>query len=280
MLYEDIPEARESCMWAINRFVSARDGVCKLAENSVVPQIITSFLKYSESLKKEDCCFIKYLLEALTHILQYSNGIRFFIKCHMVERMNSLLASTEPLLDNGINYLMLDCLSKITENEEGKQEAIDHEVLQNIVSYLDSSCKKEVYYSVFLVSNITLHLEGKKAAIDFNDKVIIKKCIANLEMDSPDIVFNVKQVLMNVSDLPVGFQAITELLLDKVSLLDDIFNVRSVISLAGFLPLASELTNPPCIPIDQQPRLVKYVKVLCYFLLKYDQAIKLTITDT
>lgn len=104
---------------------------------------------------------------------------------------------------------------------------------------------------MFLVSNITLHLEGKKTAIDFNDKVIIKKCIANLEMDSPDIVFNVKQVLMNVSDLPVGFQAITELLLDKVSFLDDIFNVRSVISLAGFLPLTSELNSPPCIPMDQ-----------------------------
>lgn len=141
MLFEDIPQARESCMWAINRFVSARDGVCKLADNNVIPQIITSFLKYSDGLQKTDSCFIKYLLEALTHILQYSNGIRFFIRSQMVQRMNSLLASSEPLLNNGINYLMLDCLSKITENEEGKQEAIDHQVLQNIATYLDSHCK-------------------------------------------------------------------------------------------------------------------------------------------
>lgn len=75
---------------------------------------------------------------------------------------------------------------------------------------------------------------------------------------------------MNVSDLPKGFEAITLLLLDKVAFLDDIFNVRSVVSLARLLPLTSQLAAPPCLPSDSLPQLVRYVKVLCYFLLKYD----------
>jgi len=36
MLFEDIAEARESVVWMINRFVSARDGVQLLADNGVI----------------------------------------------------------------------------------------------------------------------------------------------------------------------------------------------------------------------------------------------------
>jgi hypothetical protein len=50
--------------------------------------------------------------------------------------MNNLLANykNNELKDynNRINYLMLDCLSKITENEEGKEEAIQFQVIRNV----------------------------------------------------------------------------------------------------------------------------------------------------
>lgn len=37
MLFESPIISRESCMWAINRFVTSRDGVQSLADNRVIP---------------------------------------------------------------------------------------------------------------------------------------------------------------------------------------------------------------------------------------------------
>ena len=50
MLYDDHREAREACGWALCRLTIGRDGVDIVNDWDLTPDIIKSFLKYSEKL--------------------------------------------------------------------------------------------------------------------------------------------------------------------------------------------------------------------------------------
>jgi hypothetical protein len=58
--------------------------------------MIKSFIKFTSKadLDIKNAKFIIYLLEAFVYILQYDNGIIFFLDCGLVRRLNELLQLT------------------------------------------------------------------------------------------------------------------------------------------------------------------------------------------
>ena len=65
-----------------------------LCTNKIVSLIIKSFLKYSEGLTTTEEFYIIYLLEAITHILSYDNGINFALGTGLTVRLNELCKLT------------------------------------------------------------------------------------------------------------------------------------------------------------------------------------------
>ena len=88
MLFDPNLLAREACGWAICRMTTARDGVDTLCNSSLIKVMSESFNKYTEKMTRELAKFNIYLLEAFSRILEYDNGIKYFVNCGVVKRMN------------------------------------------------------------------------------------------------------------------------------------------------------------------------------------------------
>ena len=114
----------------------------------------------------EEAQFIIILLESFVNILHYDEGIQFFVGTGIIARLNKILRNEDDLYYDKqyslrINYLSLDCLAKISVNYQGKQEAIDVKIIDTSSYFLDS-IENEIKYSVILIMNCSIHLEGKK----------------------------------------------------------------------------------------------------------------------
>ena len=70
MLYDEHREAREACGWTLCRMTIGRDGVDIVNDWDLTPDLIKSFLKYSETLKNEEAIFLIYLLESFGYMLE------------------------------------------------------------------------------------------------------------------------------------------------------------------------------------------------------------------
>jgi len=49
---------------------------------------------------------------------------------------------------------------------DGKQEGIEEKVINTAGHFLDSPVPEETKYSIILIMNLTIHLDGKKQCID------------------------------------------------------------------------------------------------------------------
>ena len=53
--------------------------------------MVDSFLKYTTSPKIEEAQFVIMILEAFLRVLEYDNGIVFFVRTGIVARLNEIL---------------------------------------------------------------------------------------------------------------------------------------------------------------------------------------------
>jgi hypothetical protein len=165
---------REACAWALYRITTARDGVEILCQSNLIKTMINSFMQYTTKPAEEFAKFDIYLLEAFSRVLEYDNGIFFFIRCGIVKRMNEILKD-DSFFDQSqrINYLCLDCLAKICANNDGKQEGIEELIIPTASEFLDSPITEESQFSTILIMNCTIHLDGKKQCVHVEEDRII-----------------------------------------------------------------------------------------------------------
>lgn len=99
---------------------------------------------------------------------------------------------------------------------------------------------QEVHNAVVLTMNCTIHLEGKKQAVfENNHEIIHVFSITNIyycyltqqrlidlieKTNDEDLRLNIKQTLINISDLPKGFQVITFHLCKNIKILEEVKN--------------------------------------------------------
>ncbi|EGR27544.1 hypothetical protein IMG5_194070 [Ichthyophthirius multifiliis] len=288
MLFDQNLQAREACAWALCRFITGRDGVDQLCKAKIIEHMVNSFLQYTENPNIKEAKFIVCILEAFLNILQYDNGIIFFIRTGIVARLNQILKNENNIYYDKqwslrINYLCLDCLAKIVVNMEGKQEGIDLYIINTASNFLDSHIQEERKYSSILIMNCSIHLDGKKQCTYVKNDEIIKKLISLLDSKDENLRIDVKQALKNISELPDGFLVITSILAHNLNYLKEVFSVQNgdkrvfefsvITALSQLLPKTSELENPPNLPQDKITEYEKYCIAICSFILNYDEVI-------
>lgn len=174
-------DSREQCGWALCRIISARDGVDLLCKSNLTKVMIESFMN-SKNYPK----FTVYLLEAFAKIVEFDNGIHFFLNCGIIKRFVEILHA-EDYYDvkymQRITYLCLEVLAKICSNHMGKEEAIRESAIRIANQYLDSPLERESYFATILLMNCAINLEGKKQCVHVPNDEIISKLITLLEKD-------------------------------------------------------------------------------------------------
>lgn len=112
-------------------------------------------------------------------------------------------------------------------NHEGKQEAIDDEVIMNAWKYFDSSDFTDRFNASHVLMSCTIHLDGKKQAVsctdDAGNPVIIQRMVMILFQKEENLRVNIKTSLLSISELPLGFDKVIHELSDKTELLDEVF---------------------------------------------------------
>ena len=100
----------------------------------------------------------------------------------------------------------------------------------------------------------------------------------------PDLRNNLKVALTNVAELPRGFEEITRQLLNKISILDEVFGARAVKPLYNFLPKLSEYDAM----LDSCPKLLsdwapwsQVIDALAFLFQKYkEEAAQVAVDET
>jgi hypothetical protein len=100
----------------------------------------------------------------------------------------------------------------------------------------------------------------------------------------PDLRNNLKVALTNVAELPRGFEEITRQLLNKISILDEVFGARAVKPLHNFLPKLSEYDAM----LDSCPKLLsdwapwsQVIDALAFLFQKYkEEAAQVAVDET
>lgn len=133
-------------------------------------------------------------------------------------------------------------------NHEGKQEAIDHKVILNTLKFLSSSDYQTWFNASHVLMSCTVNLDGKKQAVNCVDThdnpLIIQKMIERLYDKEPNLWTNIKQGLIYISELPLGFDKVIHELWDKIELLDEVFEEKGLKTLVHLLPKIEHYDDP------------------------------------
>jgi hypothetical protein len=213
MLFDQHIPAREACGWAVNRLASSRLGVELLTHQGIVPAMIESFLRCTAEPSLDTAVFVVYVLEAFSNVFQFDEGITCALGKGLTRRMTALLREYHYDLEfrERINYLCLDSLSKIAQNQQGKEECIQEQVIATTKDYLNSDNELEKKHSLVLIMFCSIDLAGKRQCIYDADGVsrsIIQSLYALLISDDPTIRSNCIETLRSIAQLRDGFLAI------------------------------------------------------------------------
>lgn len=95
MLFDENLQAKIATGWCINRFISGRDGVQILCDSGLVKKMVESFIKYTDNPSLEDVKFIILILESFGQVTMYDNGIVFFLKSGIINRLIDILSNPD-----------------------------------------------------------------------------------------------------------------------------------------------------------------------------------------
>jgi hypothetical protein len=110
----------------------------------------------------------------------------------------------------------------MTVNNEGKEEAILLKVIDSANIYLTNANQDISLNAVRVIMFAAIHLNGKVQSVSPKDDCLVKNLISLLDHTNEDIVTNVRQTLINISDLPKGFKIIVHYLSNHISHLDSV----------------------------------------------------------
>lgn len=201
--------------------------------------MISSFILHSDSksVNYEEAQYLILLLEAFINLTFSDYGIETLLGKEAIKNFTKILDNAEikQALDDKwqkIAELSLRVLGNMSINHEGKQECIDEKVIERSHAFLidepDRSYEDALNTSLILMS-CSIHLEGKNQIVHADhhgSPYIIKTMIQRLECDDEefgDLRKNLKVALINVAELPLGFEKITECLITKIQILDEVF---------------------------------------------------------
>lgn len=258
--------------------------------------MIDSFIKHSneKNLQGHDAIYLIHLLEAFVNLTFSDMGIQPLLGKNAIAQFSLLLGSTNAVFHlgehhNKIAELCLRVLGNMSINHEGKQECIDNKVIEASYVFLEESDQRsyeDALNTSLILMSCSIHLEGKNQIVHKEDMsgiaVIIRTIIYRLEdMRYPDLRNNLKVVLTNVAELPLGFSKITLQLCDKIEILDEVFGPRCVKPLHNFLLKLSDYDDVLHIDENEAFKGVMVIRALAYIFKKYKEvAAQVAIDET
>jgi hypothetical protein len=266
LIFDDNLTVRECVGWLIYRFSIHKDGYDMLYTSNSIYKIVDAFNFYSSYTKiKENYTYLLYILEAFINLSLYDFGIIHMLDKGLLLSFNEILIDKDKIFSSQltkgiygqIRELILSTLKNIVLIKEGKSEAIKQHLIITISNYLTSSIELERLYSVSFMMGITNLLEAKNQICNFvhNNKFeILEKICSLLEDGNPDIKTNSILSLRILSQLPIGFLKIVDILYDKLTILDEVFEKKALNGLAELLPKLSKYKNPPHVEKELMPK--------------------------
>lgn len=297
LLEDPVLSVREACAYAYQRMSVNDDGCQRMVHNQCLEFMIHSFINHCEEdiLKKEDAQYLIYLLEAFINLTFSDLGIEPLLGKKAIETFTKIL-DHDYILDAleekhaKVAELSLRVLGNMSINHEGKNECIENKVIERSYGFLIDQSEERSYDDALNTSLIlmscSIHLDGKKQIVNNVDgagnPLIIQAIIARLQSpDFVDIRTNLKVALTNIAELPDGFSKITNELVDKIEILDEVFGPRAIKPLHNFLPKLSEYDNRQNMTIDKARKSASTIRALAYLFKKYkDVAAQVAVDET
>ena len=248
-------KVRVAASWAFYRLSVNRDGCDIIVRTESALAIIMAFMKFTstDKISADSGKYLILLLECMCNFTNYDNGIEPLLGKGTVQCLNGILVNSDDILKLGqfkgrIQQLSLKVLGNISLNHEGKQEAIDNEVIMNAWKFFESNDFVDIFNASHVLMSCTIHLAGKNQAVNCLDKdgnpVIIQKMVMILFKKEENLRLNIKTSLLNISELPLGFDLVIHELSDKIELLDEVFSDKGLKSLVSLLPKLESYDDP------------------------------------
>lgn len=278
-LSDPVLKVRTAVAWSLSRLSNSREGVDLLVQTKTVSAMVTNFMKFTHKTNVSEALYMLLLLEGFINISEYDEGIQPMLGTKLTEYLISFLKTSKTLAHFCIPLTerILHVLAHMALNHNGKNEATAEKAIQAAAKFLkkENTLEQKKYASA-LVMSVTIALEGKHQAVSLEKKsqpILIKRLFKRLLERQPEIWTNAKQSLINIADLPLGFQKSCSILSHEITILDEIYHYKAVKPLASLLPKFNTYSNPPRIPDEGLIHYQRYISALAFLIEKYPEAV-------
>lgn len=268
---------RTAVAWTIKRILVARDGIDRVVETGLVPEMVSAFIKHAKSPNAENKDYLKELLDAFVCVSQYDNGILPMLGTGLTKCLISFLTLSLKLDESDLlNELTLNVFSNLALNNKGKSECCEFKVIEAVGHFLKTkSTNQQKKMASATIMSVAIALEGKYQAvrIEKNGPVILKRLYKLLLGDIREIREYAIQCFHNIGQIAEGFDKSVVILSQNISILDEVYGIASVKPLARLLPKLSTYEHPPKINLDNIQLYQRCILALEFLLKKYSKAI-------
>jgi len=177
-----------------------------------------------------------------------------------------------------ISEKTLNVLAHIALDHQGKEQAAEAESIKAAAEYLQrNSSQEQKRLASAVIMLVTINLTGKHQCVQYVDSdqkpVVIRRLFNLLRETDADTRANAKQALLNIADLPEGFQKASAEVCVNFEILDELFAYRAAKPLLSLLPKISEYPHPPHLIGKLLPLHRVYLETLHRLMEKYEDAI-------
>lgn len=278
-LSDPVLKVRTAVAWALSRLSNSREGVELLVQTKTVSAMVSNFMKFTHKTNVSEALYMLLLLEGFINISEYDEGIQPMLGTKITEYLISFLKTSKTLAQfyTPLTERILHVLAHMALNHQGKNEATADRAIEAAAKFLkkENTVDQKKYASALIMS-VTIALEGKHQAVALEKKsqpILIKRLFKRLLERNSDIWTNAKQSLINIADLPLGFQKACTILSYDITILDEIYAYNAVKPLASLLPKFNTYMNPPRIPEEGLIAYQRYISALAFLVEKYSEAV-------
>ena len=177
-----------------------------------------------------------------------------------------------------ISEKALNVLAHIGLDHQGKEQGAETEAIKAASEYLQrTSSQEQKRLGSAVVMLLTINLRCKHQCVEYVDSdqkpVVVRRLFNLLRETDPDTRSNSKQALLNIADLPEGFQKATAEVCVNFEILDELFKFRAAKPLLSLLPKITEYPHPPLLIGKLLPLHRVYLETLHRLMEKYEDAI-------
>eukprot|EP00743_Colponemidia_sp_Colp-15_P001989 GILK01002162.1.p1 GENE.GILK01002162.1~~GILK01002162.1.p1 ORF type:complete len:491 (+),score=90.51 GILK01002162.1:72-1475(+) len=233
LLKDPQADVRENVMEALFNLSLSRDGVKLLTTPVPENDIINFTISLIVPTDKQSTAMLLKAVSLFQNITRYDDGIVLTLQTGLIRSLVTLISQKKGtfLSEEEIILRSLATLWNIVNHIEAKAEAIQVGAVSAVATHLTHRSADVRRCAIGFLMSITVNEDGKKAAMS----CAIEPLVSLLQESTESIRTNTKQTIHNISENPVGRVAIVRSLVNYIPLLEEVFGVKVIKSLASLL---------------------------------------------